>query len=80
MQEVLKKVVTRAAEQIGLAWGLEKELSKLRKWLLKTETILRDINTRKLYNHSVKLWVEDLQHLVREADDLLDELVYEDLR
>ncbi|XP_022145171.1 putative disease resistance protein RGA3 [Momordica charantia] len=80
VQEVLKKVLKLAAEQIGVAWGLDKELSKLRKRLLKAETILGDINRKKLRHESVRLWVEDLQHLVYQADDLLDELVYEDLR
>ncbi|XP_022145126.1 probable disease resistance RPP8-like protein 2 [Momordica charantia] len=80
VQEVLKKVVKLSAEQIGLAWGLEEELCKLTNWLLKAEAILCDINRKKLHHESVRLWVEDLQHVVHEADDLLDELVYEDLR
>ncbi|XP_022158717.1 putative disease resistance protein RGA3 [Momordica charantia] len=80
VQEVLKKVAKVAAEQIGLAWGLKKELHELREWLLKTETFLRDINKRKLHHDSVRLWVDKLQHLVHEAEHLLDELVYEDLR
>ncbi|XP_022145177.1 putative disease resistance protein RGA3 [Momordica charantia] len=80
VQEVLRKIVKVAAQQIGLAWGLEKELSKLTKWLLKAETILGDINRRKLHHDSVRLWMEDLQDVVHEAHDLLDELVYEDLR
>ncbi|XP_022150870.1 putative disease resistance protein At1g50180 [Momordica charantia] len=80
VEEVLKKVVKVAAEQIGLAWGLEKDLEELREWLLKTEAFLRDINKRKLHSDSVRLWVDKLQDLVHEAEDLLDELLYEDLR
>ncbi|CAK9324916.1 unnamed protein product [Citrullus colocynthis] len=80
VQEVLKKVLKLAADQIGVAWGLDRELSNLSKWLLKAEAILGDINRKKLYHNSVRLWVKDLQHVVHEADDLLDELVYEDLR
>ncbi|KAA0044619.1 putative disease resistance protein RGA3 isoform X1 [Cucumis melo var. makuwa] len=80
VQEVLKKVLTLAADKIGLAWGLEKELSELSQWLLKSEAILGDINRKKLHPSSVRLWVADLQLVVHEADDLLDELVYEHLR
>lgn len=80
MQEVLKKVLKLAADQIGVAWGLDRELSNLSKWLLKAEAILGDVNRKKLHHNSVRLWVKDLQHVVHEADDLLDELVYEDLR
>ncbi|XP_038877689.1 putative disease resistance protein RGA3 [Benincasa hispida] len=80
VQEILKKIVKFGAEQIGVAWGLEKEEFQLKKWLLKAETILADINKKKLHHHAVRLWVEDLQDIVYEADDLLDELRYEDLR
>ncbi|CAK9315655.1 unnamed protein product [Citrullus colocynthis] len=80
MEETLKKVLKVATEQIGLAWGFEEDLSKLQKWLLKAEAFLGDINTRKLHHRSVRIWVDHLQHLVYQADDLLDEIVYELLR
>ena len=54
VQEMLKKVVRLAAKEIGLTWGLEKMLSDLKEWLLKSETFLLDINTRKLHNDSVR--------------------------
>ncbi|XP_050935103.1 putative disease resistance protein RGA3 [Cucumis melo] len=80
VEEMLKKVLKVAGEQIGLAWGFQKHLSKLQKWLLKAEAFLRDINMRKLHHDSVRMWVDDLRHLVYQADDLLDEIVYEHLR
>lgn len=80
VEETLKKVLKVAAEQIGLAWGFQEDLSKLQKWLLKAEAFLGDINTRKLHHRSVRIWVDHLQHLVYQADDLLDEIVYEHLR
>nr|ABB91438.1 R-FOM-2 [Cucumis melo] len=80
VEEMLKKVLKVAREQTGLAWGFQKHLSKLQKWLLKAEAFLRNINTRKLHHDSVRMWVDDLRHLVYQADDLLDEIVYEDLR
>ncbi|XP_038896003.1 putative disease resistance protein RGA3 [Benincasa hispida] len=80
VQEVLKKVLKVAAEEIGVALGFHKELSELREWLCNAEAILRGINTKKPHHESVGMWVGDLQRIVYEADDLLDELVYEDLR
>uniref|UniRef100_A0A9I9DPY0 Disease resistance protein RGA3 n=1 Tax=Cucumis melo TaxID=3656 RepID=A0A9I9DPY0_CUCME len=80
VEEMLKKVLKVAREQAGLAWGFQKHLSKLQKWLLKAEAFLRNINTRKLHHDSVRMWVDDLRHLVYQADDLLDEIVYEHLR
>ncbi|XP_050947648.1 putative disease resistance protein RGA3 [Cucumis melo] len=79
VEEMLKELKV-ARDQTGLAWGFQKHLSKLQKWLLKAEAFLRDINTRKLHHDSVRMWVDDLRHLVYQADDLLDEIVYEHLR
>ncbi|TYK16982.1 disease resistance protein RGA2-like [Cucumis melo var. makuwa] len=59
-QEVLKKVLKVASEEIGVALGFKKERSKLTKWLHKSEVVLRDINTKKLRHDSVRMWVEDL--------------------
>ncbi|TYK25555.1 putative disease resistance protein RGA3 [Cucumis melo var. makuwa] len=80
IQGVLKTIVKYGAEQIGAAWGLEKEASQLKKQLQSAAAILADINRKNLHHDSVRLWVEDLQQIVYEADDLLDELIYEDLR
>ena len=47
VQQVLKKVLELAADPIGLAWGLDRELSNLSQWLLKAEAILGDVNRKK---------------------------------
>ncbi|KAL4023962.1 hypothetical protein IC575_017732 [Cucumis melo] len=80
VDEVLKKTVKLVAEQIGMSWGFKKDLSKLRDSLLMVEAILRDVNRIKAEHQALKLWVEKLEHIVFEADVLLDELSYEDLR
>ncbi|KGN53095.1 putative disease resistance protein RGA3 [Cucumis sativus] len=80
VDEVLKKTVKLVAEQIGMSWGFKKDLSKLRDSLLMVEAILRDVNRIKAEHQALRLWVEKLEHIVFEADVLLDELSYEDLR
>ncbi|KGN58559.1 disease resistance protein RGA2 [Cucumis sativus] len=80
VEEMLKNVLKVAGEQTGLAWGFQEHLSNLQKWLLNAQAFLRDINTRKLHLHSVSIWVDHLQFLVYQAEDLLDEIVYEHLR
>ena len=80
VQEVLKKTVKLAAEQIGLAWGFEEELSKLKDSLLMAQAILRDVDRMKPDLDSLKLWVNNLEDIVFEADILLNELAYEDVR
>ncbi|XP_038874765.1 putative disease resistance protein RGA3 [Benincasa hispida] len=80
VQEILKKTVKLAAEQIGLGWGFKKDLSKMRDSLLMVQAILRDVDRIKSEYPDVKPWVEKLEDIVFEADVLLDELAYEDLR
>ncbi|XP_023527716.1 putative disease resistance protein RGA3 [Cucurbita pepo subsp. pepo] len=80
VQELLKKTVSLAAQQIGLAWGFKKDLLKMRDSLLMLHAILRDVDRIKSEYPEVKPWVEKLQDIVFEADVLLDDLAYERLR
>ena len=80
VQEVLKKTIKLAIEQIGMAWGFKNELSKLKDSLLMAQAILRDVDRIKADLESLKLWVTKLEDIVFEADVLLDVLAYEDVR
>ncbi|KAA0044614.1 disease resistance protein RGA2-like [Cucumis melo var. makuwa] len=80
VEETLKRTVKVAAQKIAVVWGLEDELSNLSKWLLDAGALLRDIDREILRKESVKRWVDGLEDIVSEAEDLLDELAYEDLR
>ncbi|XP_022968824.1 putative disease resistance protein RGA3 [Cucurbita maxima] len=80
VQEVLKKTVKLAAEQIGLTWGFKEELSRLKDSLLMAQAILRDVDRMKTNLESEKQWVKKLEEILFEADILLDELAYEDVR
>ena len=70
VQQVLKKTVKLAAEQIGLAWGFKDELSKFKDSLLMAQAILRDVDRMKTNLESLKLWVKNLEDIVFEADIL----------
>ncbi|XP_022973478.1 putative disease resistance protein RGA3 [Cucurbita maxima] len=80
VQEVLKKTVKRAGEQVGMAWGFKDELSKMKDSLVMAQAIVRDVEKMKVDLDSLKLWVKKLQDIVFKADILLDELAYEDVR
>ncbi|XP_022138078.1 putative disease resistance protein RGA3 [Momordica charantia] len=80
VQEIIKKTLQLAAEQLSLAWGFKPELSKFRSSLLLAEAILRDVDRTKSDRESVKIWVARLQDLALEAEIVLDELSYENLR
>ncbi|XP_023516670.1 putative disease resistance protein RGA3 [Cucurbita pepo subsp. pepo] len=80
VQEVLKKTVMLAAEQIGLTWGFKEELSRLKDSLLMAQAILRDVDRMKTNLESEKQWVKKLEEILFEADILFDELAYENVR
>ncbi|KAL4578948.1 hypothetical protein LXL04_015082 [Taraxacum kok-saghyz] len=75
-----KKVVSIAANELALAWGYKKKLDNLEQTLKITCAKLRDTENEKGQNHGVMVWLALLNHVVGEADDLLDDVHYEMLR
>uniref|UniRef100_A0A6N2NLT2 Disease resistance protein RGA3 n=1 Tax=Salix viminalis TaxID=40686 RepID=A0A6N2NLT2_SALVM len=80
IEETLKRVISIAAEGIRLAWGLEGQLQRLNKSLTMIQAKLQDAARRAVTDKSVKLWLERLQDVAYEAEDVLDEYAYEILR
>ncbi|KAG5230732.1 Fom-2 family protein [Salix suchowensis] len=80
MEETLKRVISIAAEGIRLAWGLEGQLQRLDNSLTMIQAVLRDAAKRDVTEEAVKLWLERLQDVAYDAEDVLDEFEYEILR
>ena len=80
MEETLNRVISIAAEGIRFAWGLEGQLQRLNKSLTMIQAKLQDAATRPVTDKSVKLWLERLQDVAYDAEDVLDEFAYEILR
>ncbi|KAB5513857.1 hypothetical protein DKX38_027763 [Salix brachista] len=80
MEETLNKVISIAAEGIRFAWGLEGQLQRLNKSLTMIQAKLQDAARRPVTDSSVKLWLERLQDVAYDAEDVLDEFAYEILR
>ncbi|KAI9381686.1 hypothetical protein POPTR_014G005600v4 [Populus trichocarpa] len=80
MEETLTRVISIAAEGIGLAWGLEGQLLKLEESLTMIQAVLQDAARRPVTDKSAKLWLEKLQDVAYNAEDVLDEFAYEILR
>ncbi|KAG5230722.1 Fom-2 family protein [Salix suchowensis] len=80
MQETLTRVSSIAAERIGLAWGLKGHLRKLDESLTMIQAVLQDAGRRPVTDKSVKLWLEKLQDVAYNAEDVLDYFAYEILR
>ena len=79
-EEILGKLISLATEQIGLAWGFEEELTRLRDSFAFIQAVLADAGRRQVREELVRLWLQKLKDVAYDADDVLDELAYEILR
>ncbi|KAK9069188.1 hypothetical protein SSX86_013304 [Deinandra increscens subsp. villosa] len=60
--------------------GIHTELNKLRTSLAPIRAVLVDAGEKRIKDTSVQLWLNKLQHLAYEIDDILDDLAYEAMR
>ncbi|XVE80892.1 hypothetical protein DITRI_Ditri15bG0017500 [Diplodiscus trichospermus] len=80
MEVTLYKVISLVERQINFQWGFKDELNKLHDSLTMTNAFLQDAGRRQVHDESVKVWLKQLSKIAYEADDVLDELAYEDHR
>ncbi|KAG5230738.1 Fom-2 family protein [Salix suchowensis] len=80
IEETLERVISIAAQGIRLAWGSEGQLQRLNNSLTVIQAMLREAARRPVTDYSVKLWLERLQDVAYDAEDVLDEFAYEILR
>ncbi|KAI3955866.1 hypothetical protein MKW98_006226, partial [Papaver atlanticum] len=78
--EILKKLGSVAAQEIGLAWGVENDLKKLQNTLKMLAAVTDDAERKQISDSSVGLWLERLKDAAYEADNVLDEFSYEVMR
>lgn len=77
---LLKNLGSVVAQQIGMAWGVKKELKKLKDTLELIEAITYDAEKNQSNEKAVTLWLKRLKDVVYDADDVLDEFAYEAIR
>ncbi|KAL5577994.1 hypothetical protein UlMin_019693 [Ulmus minor] len=78
-EEILLKLGEQAVKQICLIWGMKAELLKLRKTVSTIQAVLLDAEEKKA-NNQVKNWLERLEDAVYDADNVVDEFRYAQLR
>ncbi|GKU99312.1 hypothetical protein SLEP1_g12180 [Rubroshorea leprosula] len=76
----ISKVISVATEQINLAVSWKAELRRLCNKLTMIRALLEDADRRQVEGSAVKLWLENLRDVAREAEDVVDEVVYERLK
>eukprot|EP00257_Ricinus_communis_P027202 XP_025014616.1 putative disease resistance protein RGA3 [Ricinus communis] len=78
--EIILQLGSRAIQEIGLWWGVNDEIEKLKGTVSRIQAVLLDAEEKQAWNNQVKDWLGKLKEVVFEADDLLDDFSTEALR
>ncbi|KAF2319592.1 hypothetical protein GH714_017387 [Hevea brasiliensis] len=78
--EIIKKLGSRALQEIGVWWGVKDELQKLKGTVSRIRAVLLDAEKKKALNKQVENWLGELQEIVYDADDLIDDFATEALQ
>ncbi|KAG0486224.1 hypothetical protein HPP92_008319 [Vanilla planifolia] len=77
MRRAMACGVKPALDDLRLEQEVKDELAKLAKDLLVLQTYLRDAENKQQTNETVRLWLENLQDVAYDANDVLDECALE---
>ncbi|KAI5352084.1 hypothetical protein L3X38_004975 [Prunus dulcis] len=81
VEGILNKLASLAAREISMFRGFKKELTKLRQSLLEIQEFLGDVaHQPQQRGKAVEDWVRKLKDIADDAENVLDEINYEDLR
>ncbi|KAL2530419.1 putative disease resistance protein RDL5 [Forsythia ovata] len=76
----LEKLLAIAAEEFNLVRGFKQDLDNLTDSLRSIKAVLKDADRHQVNDETVKLWLKKLEDVAYDADDVLDEIKYENLR
>ncbi|XP_023763068.1 putative disease resistance protein At3g14460 [Lactuca sativa] len=74
---VFEKLASESLKKIARSKGVDSELKKLKRSLDQIQDLLNDASQKEIANKVVKRWLNGLQHLAYDIDDLLDDLATE---
>ncbi|PWA73994.1 NBS-LRR resistance-like protein [Artemisia annua] len=77
IEAVFQKLANEALKQVVRAKGIHSELKKLGRTLSRIRELLNDASSKEITNGAVQIWLNELQHLAYDIDDILDDLATE---
>ncbi|KAJ0860775.1 putative virus X resistance protein-like, coiled-coil [Helianthus annuus] len=80
LKVLVKKMTDEAFKRIARAQGIHNELKELKKTLSRIQDLLNDASQKEVTHKSVKSWLNALQHLAYDIDDVLDDVATEAMR
>ncbi|KAK9159683.1 hypothetical protein Syun_006024 [Stephania yunnanensis] len=78
--EVVKRAISLAIDELGLVIGVKGELKKLQAVLTHIHAVLQDAEEKQVKEKEVKVWLQELKQLSYDAEDVLDEIAYNELK
>ncbi|KAJ0483757.1 putative virus X resistance protein-like, coiled-coil [Helianthus annuus] len=80
LKVLVKKMTDEAFKRIARAQGIYNELKELKTTLSRIQDLLTDASQKEVTHKSVKSWLNALQHLAYDIDDVLDDVATEAMR
>ncbi|MFS7926694.1 putative P-loop containing nucleoside triphosphate hydrolase, leucine-rich repeat domain superfamily [Helianthus anomalus] len=74
---LFEKLASATLKSIASYKGIDAEMKKWHRLLNQIQGVLADASQKEITNQSVKRWLNDLQHLAYDIDDVLDDLATE---
>ncbi|KAJ0478606.1 putative P-loop containing nucleoside triphosphate hydrolase, leucine-rich repeat domain superfamily [Helianthus annuus] len=74
LKAVFEKLSSEALKKIGRSQGIQSELKKLERTLTQIQSLLNDASQKEITDEAVQNWLNGLQHLAYDIDDVLDDL------
>ncbi|KAK1407027.1 hypothetical protein QVD17_38637 [Tagetes erecta] len=71
------KLASAASKKIAIYKGINAEIKKTHESLKDIQELLADASDKEITSPRVKQWLNDLQHLAYDIDDVLDDLAYQ---
>ncbi|XP_026381318.1 disease resistance protein RGA2-like [Papaver somniferum] len=78
--EILKPLISLVSQRITSAWGVKDDLRKLMETLASIQALITSAEEKQVNDPTVRLWMRNLKDVVYDADDVMDEFIYETMR
>ncbi|KAK9159488.1 hypothetical protein Syun_005829 [Stephania yunnanensis] len=78
--EIVKRAISLAFDELGLVIGVKGEVNKLKDVLTHIQAVLLDAEEKQVKENRVKLWLQQLKQLSYDAEDVFDEIAYNELK
>ncbi|KAK9159525.1 hypothetical protein Syun_005866 [Stephania yunnanensis] len=78
--EIVKRAISLAFDELGLVIGVKGEVKKLKDVLTHIQAVLQDAEEKQVKENRVKVWLQQLKQLSYDAEDVFDEIAYNELK